>query len=541
MTGHADGTTLAGREAALLAAERALALRERAAALLESTLRQQENAARALSAHTAFTETQLREANERLVVAAVRAQTMTEAAEGVAAQMSHMATHDFLTGLPNRVLLADRLTQAITHAQRQHKCVALMYLDLDHFKHINDSLGHAVGDQLLQAVAARLRENVRQSDTICRLGGDEFVVLLSEVEGASEAALSAGKLIDALAEPYVIGEHRLHVTQSIGISICPEHGRDVETMLRKADIAMYHGKRKGRNNFQLFAPEMNVRALARQSIEVALRDALDADGLVLHYQPKVNITTGAITGAEALVRLRRPGYALMYPTAFLHIAEDCGLIRPIGRWVLAQACRQAAQWLSDGLTIGQMAVNVSAIEFHGKDFLASVRAILQESGLDPAHLEIEMTEGALMQDTQPTIDVLHGLKDLGAQIALDDFGTGYSSLSYLPRFPIDTLKIDQSFVRDIGSSGDTSLLVNAIIAMGRSLRLRVLAEGIETPAQRSYLQLQGCVEGQGFYFGRPVDAARFSALLAMHDGLYAAAQTGKHPADHPGARLTQSP
>jgi len=534
MTGNVDTATLAGREAAVLAAERALALREHATALLESTLRQQDSAARAQLALTALTESHLREANERLVVATVRAQTMTEAAEGAAAQMSHMATHDFLTGLPNRALLTDRLTQAIARAQRQRKCVALMYLDLDHFKHINDSLGHAVGDKLLQAAAERLRENVRQSDTVCRQGGDEFVVLLSEVEGAGDAARSAGKLIDAMGEPYAIGEHRLHVTQSIGISIYPEHGRDVETMLRNADTAMYHAKRKGRNNFQLFAPEMNVRAVARQSIEVALRDALDDDGLVLHYQPKVNIATGAITGAEALVRLRRPGHALMYPTAFVPIAEDCGLILPIGRRVLSQACRQAAAWLNAGLDVGQIAVNVSAIEFHGKDFLAGVRAILQESGLDPAHLEIEMTESGLMQDTQPTIDVLHGLKDLGAQIALDDFGTGYSSLSYLQRFPIDTLKIDQSFVRDIGSGGDASLLVNAIIAMGKSLRLRVVAEGIETSAQRSYLQLQGCTEGQGFYFGRPVDAAGFSALLAARQGLYPGAQTATRCAGTPG-------
>ena len=537
-TSNSDRTALARREAAVLAAERALEQRECATALLESTLRQQDSAARAQSALSALTESQLREANERLVVATVRAQTMTEAAEGVAAQMSHMATHDFLTGLPNRALLTDRLTQDIARAQRQRKCVALMYLDLDHFKHTNASLGHAVGDPLLQAVADRLRQNVRQSDTVCRQGGDEFVVLLSEVEGAADAARLAGKLIEALAQPYAIGEHRLHITQSIGISIYPEHGWDVETLLRKADIAMYHGKRKGRNNYQLFAPEMNVRALARQTIEVALRDALDGDGLVLHYQPKVNIATGTITGAEALVRLRRPGHALLYPTAFVHIAEDCGLIRPIGRWVLGQACRQAAAWLDDGLDVGRIAVNVSAIEFHGKDFLAGVHAILHESGLDPAHLEMEMTESALMQDTQPAIDVLHGLKDLGAQIALDDFGTGYSSLSYLQRFPIDTLKIDQSFVRDIGSRGDTSLLVNAIIAMGRSLHLRVVAEGIETSAQRSYLQLQGCVEGQGFYFGRPVDAQGFSALLAERQGLCAGAQTGTRCAGNPGARMT---
>ncbi|MEO8546534.1 MAG: EAL domain-containing protein [Betaproteobacteria bacterium] len=464
----------------------------------------------------------LRDTNERLVVAMVRAQTMTESAEAAAAQMSHMATHDSLTGLPNRALLTDRLTQAILHTQRSGKRVALMYLDLDHFKHINDSLGHDVGDALLQAVATRLRDNVRQSDTVCRQGGDEFVVLLAEVDATRDAAQSAQKLMAALSEPYEVGDHRLHLTLSMGISIHIDGVPGVATMMRNADTAMYHAKRQGRNQFAFFTPDMNVRAMARQSIQTALRDAMADDGLVLHYQPKVNIDSGEIIGAEALVRLRRNGQPLMYPTAFINVAEDCNLIQPLGRWVMEQACQQITQWLRAGLPVGQIAVNVSTVEFHGKDFLPGVRSILLDNGLDPSYLEVEVTESCLMQDNAPNVSVLHGLKDLGVQIALDDFGTGYSSLSYLRRFPIDTIKIDQSFVRDIDldSVGGAPMLVNAIIAMGRSLQLRVVAEGIETRGQRAYLQSSGCTEGQGFYFGRPVDAAAFETLLKSPAGIW---------------------
>ena len=455
----------------------------------------------------------LRETNERLVVAMVRAQTMADSAEAAGLQMSHMATHDGLTGLPNRALLTDRLTQAILQTHRSGKHVALMYLDLDHFKHINDSLGHDVGDGLLQAVAARLRDNVRQTDTVCRQGGDEFVVLLAEVDATVDAAQAAQKLMAALTEPYVVGDHRLHVTVSMGISMHTDDAPGVETMMRNADTAMYSAKRQGRNQFTFFTPEMNVRAMARQSIETALRNAINDDRLLLHYQPKVDIASGAITGAEALVRLRRKGHPLMYPTEFIQVAEDCSLIQPLGRWVMEQACQQIAQWLRAGLPVSQIAVNVSAVEFHGRDFLSGVRRILQDSGLDPSYLEVEVTESGLLQDNAANVSVLHGLKDLGVQIALDDFGTGYSSLSYLRRFPIDTIKIDQSFVRDIGSGNGAPMLVDAIIAMGRSLHLRVVAEGIETCGQSAYLQSSGCTEGQGYYFGRPVAADAFEALL----------------------------
>ena len=517
--------TLSEREAAVAAGEQAAARREVAADLREkaATLREQamvplEELTRTKAEQRSSAEVQLREVNERLVVAMVRAQSMTDAAESAAQRLSYMAKHDFLTGLPNRSLLTDRLAQSIALAQRHGRKVALMYLDLDHFKHINDSLGHPVGDQLLQSAARRLQECVRNSDTVCRQGGDEFVVLLADVDDIGDATLSAEKLIVAMAEPYFIGEHRLHVTISIGISIYPDDGNDAEALMMNADTAMYHAKKKGRNNFQVFVPEMNVRAVVRQSVEVALRRALEKGEFVLHYQPKVNLSTGAITGAEALIRLKQSDHPLVYPSAFVSIAEDSGLILQIGRWALSEACRQTAAWLQAGLNVGRTAVNVSAVELHSKDFLAGVRGILDDTGLSPHHLQFELTESGLMQDTERTKAILHALRYLGVQIAVDDFGTGYSGLSYLRRLPIDIIKIDQSFVQDIrndmADSGE-SVLVSAIIAMGKSLKLRVVAEGIETRQQLAFLKSQHCAEGQGYIFSRPLGAEQFSALLTV--------------------------
>jgi diguanylate cyclase (GGDEF)-like protein len=438
---------------------------------------------------------------------------MTEVAEHTARQMAHMAEHDVLTGLPNRALLNDRLERSIALARRQGKKVALMYIDLDHFKNINDSLGHGVGDQLLQSIARRLTGCVRLSDTVSRHGGDEFVVLLADVEDAEGAALTAQKLIDAMVQPHVIGIHRLHVTLSIGISLFPDDGKDIESVVRNADTAMYHAKKHGRNKYQIFTPDMKIRAVKRQSIRQALRHALESSMFVLHYQPKMNLKTGSITGAEALLRWQRSNRRLFYPTQFISIAEDCGLIVPIGRWVLGEACRQMQAWLQAGLNLGGIAVNVSAVEFQGKDFLAGVRDILSESGLDPHYLTIELTESSMMHDTQQTMEILHNLKDLGVQVAIDDFGTGYSSLSYLRSFPIDELKIDQSFVQDIdGNAGEA--IVSAVIAIGKSLKQRVVAEGIETHKQFAFLQSHECVEGQGYYLGRPVDAGEFASLVS---------------------------
>ena len=495
---------LAQREAALRAGETAIGQRESAVQAREDRSFIKDEMASIASA-------QLVEANERLVVATIHAQSLTEAAEAAATQMSFMAKHDGLTGLPNRALLTDRLAQAITLAQRQGNRVALAYLDLDHFKHINDSLGHAVGDALLQAVAKRLQDCVRQSDSVFRQGGDEFVVLLSQIHSVNDATLTAQKIIEATAEPYLIQHHRLHVTLSIGVTIYPDDCGDAEAMMRDADTAMYYAKKSGRNNYQMFSPEMNVRAVARQSMHNALHHALDEGGFMLQYQPKINLKDNQVLGVEALLRLVRPDRTLLHPEHFIGIAEESGLIVSIGRWVLREACTQAAAWTREGIAFGQMAVNVSAVEFHSKGFLASLQAILQETGLNPGLLELELTESGLLQHTEPTILLLQALKDMGVHISIDDFGTGYSSLSYLRRFPIDTIKIDQSFVRHIQSDNGESKLVVAIIAMGKSLNLRVLAEGIETSEQLNYLKSQGCLEGQGYFFSRPLHAKAFAA------------------------------
>jgi diguanylate cyclase (GGDEF)-like protein len=521
---------LAERESALRASEhRADQRAEKAERRQENADQRQENAdlrqeaadlsevaARTKAELDVVTETYLREANERLVLATVRAQVMTETAENATAQMAYVAQHDFLTDLPNRYLLSDRLAQAIALANRHGKRVALMYLDLDNFTHINDSLGHAVGDQLLQSAAKRLQACLpRQSDTVSRQGGDEFIVLLAEVDAVQDAAITAEKLIKAMAEPHLINGHRLHVSLSIGISLYPDDAKDVETVFKNADTAMYHAKKCGRNNYQMFTADMNAHALARRAIEDALHLGLEQQGFVLHYQPKVNLLTGDITGAEALVRLQLTGQPMLYPIAFVGIAEHCGLILPLGKWVLSEACRQMAEWLRAGLAIGQIAINVSSLEFHADGFLAGVRAVLDESGLDPHCLELEMTESGLMQDTIPTTEILHALKNLGVQIAIDDFGTGYSSLSYLRRFPIDTLKIDQSFVQDIDCGSHDEAIVSAIIAMSKSLKMQVIAEGIETAQQLAFLRAHDCVEGQGYYFNHPLPAGEFAALLKM--------------------------
>ncbi len=489
-------------------------LRQATEDLRQETADQREEAATVKATTAASIQAQLREANERLIISTIHAQKMTEAAELASAHMSHMAQHDILTGLPNRALLTDRLTQAMVHAQRHGKKVALIYLDLDHFKNINDSLGHVVGDLLLQSAAKRLQTCVRHSDTVSRQGGDEFVVLLTEVEQGQDVVVTAKKLIEAMDQPHLISGHQLRVTISLGISIYPDDGQEIETLVRCADTAMYQAKKIGRNNYQVFTPEMNVRAVARQVIEQSLHRALEQHQFVLHYQPKVNLETGAVTDAEALIRMRNDAGELVSPTHFIGIAEECGLILPMGRWVLEEACRQTQAWLQAGHDIGQIAINVSSREFHSKDFLAGVIEVLNATGLDPQHLELEITESGLMQDTEPTTALLLELKKLGVQIAIDDFGTGYSSLSYLLRFPIDTLKIDQTFVQDLDGSGTSGeSIVSAVIAMGMSLKKRVVAEGIETPQQLAFLKSHHCAEGQGFYFSHPVPADEFITLL----------------------------
>ena len=455
----------------------------------------------------------LQQTNARLVVATIEAHELAEQVQAARDQMDHFAHHDALTGLPNRMLLQDRLGQAIESARRQDRQLAVMFLDLDRFKHINDSLGHAVGDQLLQSAAQRLVDCLRHSDTISRYGGDEFVVLLPHVEHAEDAALSADKMLAALALPQRIGQHDLHIGASIGISIYPNDGQDTETLIKSADTAMYHAKESGRNNYKFFEQDMNTRAVQRQSIEACLRRALERQEFVLYYQPKINLLSGAIVGVEALIRWQHPEQGLLLPAQFVPIAEDCGLILPLGRWVLREACLQARIWRQAGLPPITVAINTSAHEFRAKDFLENIRATLEDTGLEPRYLELELTESVLMRDADSADSALCAVAGLGVKLAIDDFGTGYSSLSYLRRFSIDALKIDQSFVNRMISNQDDAAIVSAVISMGKSLKKRVLAEGVETSEQYSFLLALHCDEGQGNYFGRPVVAEEFAALL----------------------------
>src|SRR5580693_7838297 len=367
------------------------------------------------------------------------------AARAMAKQMTHSAQHDFLTGLPNRMLLNDRVNQAIVLAPRHNKKVAVLFLDLDGFKHINDSLGHPIGDKLLQSIAKRLVGCVRNSDTVSRQGGDEFVVLLSEMEQQEDAAISAIRVLEAVAEAHSIDQHDLRVTTSIGVSVFPDDGLDAETLIKNADTAMYQAKENGRQSYQFFKPAMNVRAVERQSIEENLRRALERQEFALHFQPKINLKTGKISGAEALIRWTHPVRGPVSPAQFIPVAEDCGLILPIGQWVLREACKQARAWVEAGLPILSMAVNISAMEFRDDDFLESVFAALRDTGVDPRCLELELTESVLMKRAESAASALKTLRASGVTIAVDDFGTGYSSLSYLRKFPIDALKIDQSF------------------------------------------------------------------------------------------------
>jgi diguanylate cyclase (GGDEF)-like protein len=435
------------------------------------------------------------------------------AARAMSLQMTHAAEHDFLTGLPNRMLLNDRIARAIVGAKRHATQVAVLFLDLDGFKYINDSLGHSVGDQLLQSIAKRLVGCGRASDTVSRQGGDEFVVLLSEVHEAEDAAIAAARMLAAVAEAHVLDEHELHVTTSIGVSVYPDDGEDAETLIKNADTAMYQAKEGGRHSYQYFKPIMNARAVERQWLEEGLRRALERDELSLHYQPKVDFKTGTIAGAEALLRWTHPTRGAVSPAQFIPVAEECGLIVPIGRWVMRQACEQARAWVKAGLPAATMAVNVSAKEFRDESFLKHLLEILEETGLDPGLLELELTESVLMKHAESAAAILQTLRGSGVQVAVDDFGTGYSSLSYLRKFPIDALKIDQSFVGRIGTTADDASIVTAVIGMARSLKLRVVAEGVETLEQSTFLQAHACDEAQGYYFSRPVPPEQYASLF----------------------------
>ncbi|MDF1554607.1 MAG: EAL domain-containing protein [Deferrisomatales bacterium] len=441
-------------------------------------------------------------------------------------QIRFLAYFDSLTGLPNRRQFTERLARSLQTAQRHNRLAALLFLDLDRFKRINDTLGHSAGDHLLQEVSSRLLTCLRKTDcvtrpseiaaesVVARLGGDEFIVLLGEVNRVQDAAKVARRIVEVLSEPFVLQGQEVVVTTSIGITLFPFDGEDADTLLKNADTAMYHAKDQGRNNYQFYNESMNATAFERLVLEANLRRALERQEFVLHYQPQVKLQDGRIFGAEALIRWRHPEMGLVPPGKFIPLAEETGLIVPIGEWALRTACEQMRAWQEEGLPTVRIAVNVSSPQFADPGFAATVDRILRATGLLPEHLDLEMTESILMGDVETSILCLRQLKELGVWLSVDDFGTGYSSLSYLRRFAIDTLKVDRSFLLNVPDDPDHVAITSAIIALAHSLHLGVIAEGVESPEQVRFLRPQGCGDAQGFLFSRPVDAEEFRVLLA---------------------------
>ena len=429
--------------------------------------------------------------------------------------IQHLAHFDVLTGLPNRALLGDRLEQAVLRALRDRVQVGVLLVDLDHFKRINDTLGHTVGDQLLREVANRLKGCARQGDTISRQGGDEFAIVLPDLEANDEAARMAQQILEAVAQRYQIEDHELHVSCSVGISLCPRDGRSAENLLKNADSALYRAKDLGRNNYQFYLSGATIVARERLSLENSLRHALERDELELYYQPKWDFHIGAMTGAEALVRWNHPELGLLPPARFIPIAEDSGLVLPVGEWVLRAAVKTVGNLHKNGWPGLRIAVNLSARQFRQTNLTDLVKGLLIETGFDPTCLELELTEGILMHHTEDNIAALRAFKTMGVRIAIDDFGTGYSSLSYLQRFPVDVLKIDRSFVTDLPTSDSNAAIVDAIVTLAHGLGLEVVAEGIETFEHVEFLRAHGCDQGQGYYFGRPLPLAEFENLLAQ--------------------------
>lgn len=429
-------------------------------------------------------------------------------------RIQFLACFDGLTGLPNRTLLEDRLTEILADARLARQNVALLFLDLDQFQRINDSLGYASGNRLLQDVAARLLRHVRQGDTVARIGGDKFVMVLNNVNSESEAAISALQIVDAISERYTVLGHSLHISCCLGISMFPGHGEDCQTLMKYADQAMYSAKENGRGSIRFFREDMNAQAIEQLALENDLRSALERNEFFLVYQPQIEIVGGEIVGFEALIRWQRPGVGLVPPLDFIPIAENCGLILPIGEWVLRAACAQARKWHDDGLPMVSVAVNVSAVQFRQVGFCELIKKILAETGLPPQRLELEVTESVLVSNADVMFSVLQELRDMGLRIAIDDFGTGYSSLSYLKQFPVSKLKIDRSFIRDIGVDSDDAAITTAIINMAKSLSLKVIAEGVETEEQMSFLRAHHCDEIQGYYFSMPLTGVEVANKLS---------------------------
>jgi diguanylate cyclase (GGDEF)-like protein len=427
-----------------------------------------------------------------------------------------LAHHDALTGLPNRILFEDRLQEALHRARRHGRIVGLLFIDLDRFKDINDSLGHGAGDQLLKAVTARLKHSLRESDTVARLGGDEFTVLLDELGTTQSAGDVAAKLRSTLAAPFMLGEHQVTVTASIGISCFPQDGPDPLALLKNADAAMYRAKDQGRDGFQFFSSQMNADSLDRLVMTNELRGALERGEFLLDYQPIVDLASGEVCALEALVRWNHPVHGLVPPARFIPLAENSALIVPIGDWVLKTACAQMKEWLGKGFALRRMAVNLSARQFKDKDLGVRIPAILRETGLAPEFLELELTESMVMEHPEEAARVMHALHRSGIRLAIDDFGTGYSSLSYLKRFPIDFLKIDRSFIHDIPEDADDIAITKAILALARNLNLRVIAEGVETAQQHAFLRAEGCDEAQGYLLCRPAAPREIERFLASY-------------------------
>ena len=437
----------------------------------------------------------------------------TENLETANKQLRHLATHDALTGLPNRVLMDDRISQSIVLAERQRQNFAVMLLDLDRFKLVNDSLGHRAGDELLKEVARRLKGVVRDVDTVVRLGGDEFVVIVTPGPERDVAQRAAARIIEAMQAPVRVAGVEVHTSPSIGIAFYPDDAATVENLVAHADAAMYAAKQRGRNNFQCFMPGMNTASHDKVRLESDMRVALEQKQFEVHYQPKVNTETGVMHGAEALLRWTHPVRGPISPAEFIPIAEECGLIATIGAWVMREACRQARAWQLAGLPQLRVAVNLSPSQFRQGNIVSMIRDALDEAGLEPRFLEVELTETTVMTDPEESIAILEGLSKMGVLVSVDDFGTGYSSMSYLRRFPIDKLKIDRSFINEVMSRPDDASIVRAIVSLAHSLRLKVVAEGVESTEQLDFLRKIGCDQYQGFHFSKALPASQFEALV----------------------------
>jgi diguanylate cyclase (GGDEF)-like protein len=433
-------------------------------------------------------------------------------------KLDHLAHHDPLTALPNRLLFHDRLQHAMQHAARNKQQLAVLFIDLDRFKNVNDTLGHHVGDELLKQVALALRSSLREGDTLARLGGDEFIVLLENVDGEFGAGHVAGKLVSMFEQPFVVADYELFVTCSVGVSLYPQDATDLNMLVRNADVAMYQAKARGRNNFQIYAPSMSGEGLERLRVEALLRRSIEKNEIYLHYQPQVEVDSGRLIGVEALVRWNSPELGQVPPARFIPLAEDTGFISQLGKWVLAEACQQMVRWQQAGLVVPKIAVNLSVRQFERGSIAEMVARVLRDTGLEPQRLQLEVTESVIM-NTGDALGFINDLHAIGVGLAIDDFGTGYSSLAYLKQLPVQTLKIDRSFIKDISTDANDEAIVVAIIQLAKSLNLSVIAEGVETAEQAAFLLRHGCNRAQGYYYSQPAAAAELLARWGRHDEL----------------------